>query len=87
MSLSSFCMTVALGSELVSWCHEVLLSLRSMDLTNFCVIPVLLVHVCSPSLAQTEDSLIGEIKDNKQPLTKPLVKSITSIQILVVILK
>lgn len=47
ITLLSFCMTVVLGTKPVSRCHHVLLSPRNMNLTNFCMIPVLLVHVCA----------------------------------------
>lgn len=47
ITLLSFCMTVVLGTKPVSWCHQVLLSPRSMNLTNFCMISVLLVRVCA----------------------------------------
>ena len=62
-------MAVGLGTKPVSWCCQVLLSPRSMNLTDFCMIPVLLVcvPVCTytKQLAQTEDNLVGETEENK----------------------
>lgn len=75
----------------LSWCHQVLLSPRSMNLKTFWMMPVLWAHMCTcvhihPTIGMNWRQSYWQNTRQQTTTTKPLVKSITFFQLWVVTL-